>query len=337
MFLILIGSSREGLKVDKPCEFDVMLVLKQIQDVFEVKRYRCDGPVEFVKLVKKTGANVSQQNYPALRKFLDEEETECLSSFKLMNYFKENVIKAVENITQNDTLAHLRVINISKVGCPAVTISIKMNRKTPMIHIDLVLSVQIRGWPQIGMWGQNATVNLWHSQVAAVDNCKTEYHLIAKRCPNPKHVSPNVLWLLAFNVAERKLLRPKTNGCEKQCIKVAKVILGCKRIYSFDHTIKSYHLKICAMHMMAEHRDEAGYWSKANLGPRILDLLKKLKSGIEERKLEHFFIPSLNLYDGFSEEDLDLVGKNLDFIIKELEDDPKQFCENILHSDIAMY
>ena len=39
----------------------------------------------------------------------------------------------------------------------------------------------------------------------------------------------------------------------------------------------------------------------------------------------------------FSEEDLDSVGENLDFIIKELEDDPKQFCENILHSEIAMY
>ena len=94
---------------------------------------------------------------------------------------------------------------------------------------------------------------------------------------------------------------------------------------------------MCFMHMMVEHHGEDGYWSKRNLGSSIIDLLNKMISGIEERKMEHFFIPSLNLYDGFSEKDLALVGKNLGDIIKELKDDPKQFCENILHSEISMY
>ena len=325
--------------MDKPCEFDVMLVFSEIQNIFEVKCSRRGCPAGYAKFVKREGVMFSQEKYFALKKFLAEDDTECFSSFKFMKYFKENVVKAVENITRNDALAHLRVINISKEGSPAVTISIKANRKTPPIHVDLVFSVQINGWPKTRStacpWDKNATEHSWPS-LQAVNDCKTEYHLVTKQCPNPMDVSPKVLWRLSFSVAELKLMRPQKDGFQKQCVKVVKVILGCRGIYGLG-PIKSYHLKMCFMHMMVEHHGEDGYWSKRNLGSSIIDLLNKMISGIEERKMEHFFIPSLNLYDGFSEKDLALVGKNLGDIIKELKDDPKQFCENILHSEISMY
>lgn len=334
----------EGLKVDKPSEFDVMFVFSQIEDVFKVRCEKHCGATAYAKLVRKHGVNLSERGNHFLRNFLDDETSAepYLSSYKVMRYFKKRIREAVKNITtrEDSQLASLRVINESKTGSPAVTISIKEKDKPPM-QVDLVFSIEMKAWPTTGsacVWGDHATPRSWPS-ASKVNECKNVYHLVPKQCPDPiEDVSPRILWRMSFSVAEKKLMRPACkNGCQKECLKIAKLIRGCdRRSECLVQDIKSYHLKMTMMHLMAEH-PEKEYWLPSKLGPRTVDLLSRVKQDVENKKLLNFFVPSHNFYTWFNEKQVTSVSRSLGSIIKELEDDPKEYCEELLHSNLAIY
>ena len=323
--------------MDKPCEFDVMLVLTQVQHVFEAKHLDKKCLAGYGKLVRRTGANFSEERHHVFKRFLDEKEPKYLSSEKMMQHYRIKIKVASKNITRRDGLASLKVVDDFKINSPAVTVSIVKDRRPP-IHVDFVLSIRMQSWPGTGsasLWGLSATVKSWPKK-KDVTECREMYHVVAKQCPVPvEDVSPEILWRISFSLAELKLMGPRKIGCQKQCLKVAKIINGCEKRYNLD-AIKSFHLKMSVMNLMKEHPKE-DYWSTSNLGPRVIDLLLKVKNDVEKRQLLHFFIPRLNLFEGLDEGQASSVSKSLGSIIQELKEDPKEFCENLLHSNVTMY
>lgn len=215
LFSHFLGSNPEGLKVDKPNEFDVMLILNsELQNAFEVS-YEGDNPVGYAKL--KRIEPMTKLKFHGFQVFLEKNDSgteEYLSSDLSMKFFRVQMEKAVENLTQKDDLATLRIINSSHENSPAVTLSIANGRNLPIL-VDYVLSIEIKGWPNVGtvmQLEQSTSSGSWLDE-ATVGECKKHHHLVAK-CP-PEGMASSHLWRISFSSAERKLMNPKKQAVRR--------------------------------------------------------------------------------------------------------------------------
>ena len=62
--------------------------------------------------------------------------------------------------------------------------------------------------------------------------------------------------------------------------------------------ISSYIIKSAVLSMVRD--EQLQDWSMANLGRRFMDVLKYLACALEEGRLKHYFVPTVNLLEGLS-------------------------------------
>ncbi|KAF4795899.1 Mab-21 domain containing 1 [Turdus rufiventris] len=168
------GSYYERVKISKPNEFDIMLVM----------------PVERIQLdeADDTGAfyYVSFKRSPKEKgwlKFLEEDGK--LSAFKMLKALREIIKQEVNNITDVEvTMAR------KKAGCPAITLQIK--NPPSDISLDIILTLEAKlSWP-----------------LSTRDGLKIEQWLGTKVRKNMRFKSP---YLVAKQNKSEKVLRGTSN------------------------------------------------------------------------------------------------------------------------------
>ena len=218
----------------------------------------------------------------------------CLSPRKTVKRFYDLVREALQAM---QTAQGKRVSNIRLNG-PAVTLTLDGK-----IDLDLVLSVEIRGWPQCSSaWGNLASSKTWPTQ-STVEQIKLKspkFHLVAKICSAEEGIQSDSqrYWRISFSEAEKALLSPAAPGNEKKFYKIAKAIFEAKKKRFTPLT--SYHLKTLFLHLRRERprarRDDS------NLGESVVNFFKSLINQLEEGRLQHFFVSNKNLFKEIVEE-----------------------------------
>jgi len=264
----LKGSTNEGLKVDKPVEFDFQLVNEA-----------WSGKIS-IQVDAKTPAG-SAYALPIIKTCLDKFKiwgTNHLDDRKVRGHFRKLVEKAIVDLKLNG----LKIKKRPWEQGPAVTCEI-MWTEFPSISIDLAVGLDISNWPPPSIArplpvGTDAKVQL---------------------APKVKHdPSANpAFWQISSAQVEGQIFNniDKDGGCRKKVLKLAKYF----KLKSGTgwHSVTSYNLKTILLRMNDEKRQPA-YWAQGMLVLRFKELIDRLLKHLRSGYLPNFFIPKENLFAG---------------------------------------
>lgn len=110
---------------------------------------------------------------------------------------------------------------------------------------------------------------------------------------NIKGVSTSLCWRQSTSLKEKGMLQgiDSDQGCRRKCLKILKYIRTKDATLS---CLTSFHFKNLVLRHAAE-----GAWRDANMAERFLGLLQSLYTCLDAGNLNHFFIPQVNLLDGY--------------------------------------
>nr|XP_006813319.1 PREDICTED: protein mab-21-like 1-like [Saccoglossus kowalevskii] len=201
--------------------------------------------------------------------------------FRQKNFF--SMVHKWSNTGQEDDGIKLK---ISAHG-PAVQVDLTPPRSTGLacdISVDLVPTLRIR---------EDA------HYVAKPYKSYAEIH-------TPLPCDSQLLWRQSFSKSERAILKKidGDGGCRKDCCRIL------KSIRNEDPTLRaltSYHLKTALLHECDIVKD----WDKNKLDQRFLGMLGSLAKYSREKSLPHYFVPELNLMEGYKNSTLDNIHGRL--------------------------
>ncbi|XP_039994689.1 cyclic GMP-AMP synthase [Xiphias gladius] len=282
------GSYYENVKISNPDEFDVMLSIPV--DRVNIKPFGDGGAFYSVSL--KRG------NSP-LKKF-QETDTSPLSASKMLEEFRKEVKKCVEVFTEWE-------VTKKKKGCPAVTLTTKVQSVT--ISLDVVLCLMVKSsWPPFAQEGLK--IEGWLGTKVRQEYKRKPYYLVPKYEGRGTVEYDGVLardvWRVSFSHVEKAIL--KNHGsektccervgkrcCRKDCLKLLKHLLSLlkEKDSSFDK-FYSYLAKTTLLHACCS-RTRDSEWRASSLSQCFQQLLEDFVGYLEEGVLPNFFIPDQNL------------------------------------------
>ena len=237
-------------------------------------------------------------------------------------YFYQLVCKAVAAMR----VAQRRRISKVKWSGTAVTLTIDGN-----IDLDLVLSVEISGWPNCACaWGDNASNKTWPTerQVEQIKIEKGKVHLVAKPCPAERGVpfESQEYWRISFSEAEKMLLRPASSGCEKKYYRIAKAIFEARK--EDLKPLSSYHLKTLFLHLRRESPQARS--DDSNLGESVVKFFASLIDRLKKGQLPHFFVgPRADLFSEMSGRTRTNLACKLEYFLNKLVEKPGEFLRGL--------
>ncbi|XP_070697694.1 cyclic GMP-AMP synthase [Pempheris klunzingeri] len=285
------GSYYENLKISNPDEFDVMLPIPV--DRVKVTPFGNDGA--FYSVALKRGKN-------PLQKF---QENDTLSGSKMLKEFREEVKKCVGKFREWE-------VTRKKKGCPAVTLTTKVQSVT--ISLDVVLSLVIKSsWPPFTKEGFK--IDDWLGTKVKQEYKREPFYLVPKYegwgAVENDGVFARDVWRVSFSHIEKAILRNhgsaktccekgKARCCRKDCLKLLKHLLNLLKVKntSFDKFC-SYHAKTTLLHACCSRPIDSD-WSDSSLSLCFLRLLNDFVAHLECGELYNFFIPTQNLLSGIN-------------------------------------
>ena len=225
-----------------------------------------------------------------------------------------------ESVAAMDKKQKQRISNLKEPKGPAVTFTIDGK-----IDVDLVLSLEISGWPSCAeRWGVFATNRTWptEEEVEKIKLKDRRFHLVAKPCAaeESKPTNSQKFWRISFSEAEKTLLSKASD--EKKYFRIAKAIFEGKK----DHLkpLTSFYLKTLFLDLRSENPRAI---NKENLlGINVVKFFSSLIARLRRGQLPHYFVRDEDLLSSRiknHEKRLDLASK-LEVIVKELIRDPRK-------------
>lgn len=128
------------------------------------------------------------------------------------------------------------------------------------------------------------------------------------------------LWRLSFSKIEKKIILHTNSGqktCRKIVFRVLKYILEkAKEKYNIQG-LTSYHIKTFMLYQYDEFpADES--WSHTMLRTRLHHCIPQLQKVLEEKKLIHYFLNSVNLTKDIKDRDIDSFARVLEEYIRNI-------------------
>ncbi|XP_068762756.1 cyclic GMP-AMP synthase-like receptor 1 [Montipora capricornis] len=298
MQILSTGSYYERSKVGEPDEFDLMLVVEDLElDDDPYDDDEDDGmsepPEGFTRVMIDGG---EQQNW---RNGSCVDARGMLNASRVKSVFARHVRDAIE------FLEYGSFVQVRSQG-PAVTLIITNITNGREYSIDLTLAIKDKSWPEdavewIGRsrkgWpDQDLVQTIWH------DGC----HLVAKQPKGsstvPEH-EKGFLWRYSFSSAEKKLFlqgdHVESSSCRKQVLRILKALNEKLNL----QPLKSYHLKTMLLYE-SEANPHPSNWIFDRLGDRFMGLLQRLGDCLRQKKCPHYFMRELNLFETFPEQKL---------------------------------
>ncbi|XP_020776804.2 cyclic GMP-AMP synthase [Boleophthalmus pectinirostris] len=286
------GSYYENLKISNPDEFDIMFPIPV--ERIEIQPYSGDGAFYVVSL---------KRGYNPLKKF--QQEGKPLPASEILQEFRREVIDSIKNEDVD--------IDKKKKGCPAVTLSIKVESR--VISLDIVLCLVVQSsWPTFTKGGLK--IEGWLGRKVKQNFTYKPYYLVPKYEGRGTDECNGILakdcWRISFSHVEKDIL--KNHGsektccekdgarcCRKDCVKLLKHLLSLlkEEDESFDKFC-SYHVKTTFLHACCS-RAKDSEWAATDLTQCFEQLLKDFEGHLESKQLNNFFIPTQNLLSGCSQ------------------------------------
>jgi len=110
-----------------------------------------------------------------------------------------------------------------------------------------------------------------------------------------KHSQCDNAWRRSYSIDEKKKFRnmDSDNGCRKQVYRILKVIRNREASLA---RISSYILKTVLFREIDKNPHDKDFWKDANLGQRLMDMIRRLQIELESGKVKHFYL-DMNLLD----------------------------------------
>ncbi|XP_067043837.1 cyclic GMP-AMP synthase-like receptor 1 isoform X2 [Acropora muricata] len=302
------GSYYERCKVGKPDEFDLTLVLENLElDDEPYDDTEDDGmgepPKGFTRVMIDRGEErIWRRN-------------NCVNARGMLNaaHVKSLFADLVRGAVQE--LRYGGFVEVSSNG-PAVTLLLTNNRNGRKYSIDLTPVIKDKTWPEDADEWKSRSRGGWPNQNLVREICSDGCHLVPKPPKGssvPAH-GKEFLWRYSFSSGEKKLLLKGAHGepssCRKQVLKILKVLNEELQL----HPLKSYHLKTM-LFFESEANPHHSHWSFNRLGERFLGLLKRLENCLRQRNCPHYFMREFNVFEVFPQQRCaELCGKIQDIL-----------------------
>lgn len=226
-----------------------------------------------------------------------------LSSHLIVALFRNLISRRCQKLSQN----YKGPVKIEEPTIKGPAVNVRFMSHHEIINVDIVLSIEVPTWPSnAGRWG--AEYRRWPSR-KMIDEIRSKgCHVVPKSTNmNPRY------WRLSFSLAEKSLLRAQAINEDKKCYRII------KHIYEINMTplepLCSYFLKTLFLHLRTSTFFRDG--QKISI---IRKFFKILISKIEERKLQHFFIPDVNLFCNLTEAEAGQIVISLKKILSNFSD-----------------
>ncbi len=274
------GSCREGLKVIRPDEFDIMFYINLDRRTWEFV-HSLDNPNFFE--VRKIGSGDSPYDQYILNRYL--------SPWKLGNDFHGKIQRAVN-------MLELYSINLERHG-PAITLKVRYG-EGKKVYIDFVPGVKM---------GSKVVVPKPHKRVP-------EYAPPHIRHAGDE----SRLWRQSFSEEECTLISENLppECCYLKVLKIFKAVrLNAPSQFGM---LSSYVYKTVLMHMIRSSRlDATRRWAYDNLEERFIEFLDALQQYLSDGRLPHFFNSDINLLEDFSDQSCENLQRYIKYRVGEKE------------------
>lgn len=357
------GSSREGLKVGNPDEFDVLLLFELNDIQFKVEHVNSDDREhpELCRLVLSHDPTYSHAELCRRHVFTqDVDQKWCLSSANLHEKVFISIIDACNSriklqVNDTQTIDKFEIDLKTRKNAPSVNICIKMSIKddtydymeqlsriqqslvqleaavTLEINIDVVPGLLIAEdtIPDPSQMGQEMKCPRY-----AVFKWFQDSHPLAHQYSS----NSTLLWRLCSSGYEKHVL-DVARGSTEQCyiltaLRIVKLHFQKKDELYGDNkpqivtVLRSYHLKQIALYCIL-YLTVMNKAILTGVKDALAYLLDFLKTALEKRKLPHFFVANPNLIYMFPHYDLDQSTLKYNLFMNKAEDALNQACKSM--------
>ncbi|XP_046851675.1 protein mab-21-like 2 [Xenia sp. Carnegie-2017] len=213
-----------------------------------------------------------------------------LSSEKLREYLCA-CLKDLSKKRSNDSVSNIW-FDFTNNNEDGLVLNICLNDETIFVHLIPTLYFKDI-WPDCAsLW--KTVVFRWPEDETRMKIINAGIHLTCEHVKSSLEHS-SLLWRISFLSGEKILLNSTNVGCRNQCLQIAKTIL--EDYLSYPCGLTPYHLEIMILHLNTMITNPS-LWNKENLSARFLDFLSFFQKSASSGSCQHFFVPSLQLFDG---------------------------------------
>ena len=171
-------------------------------------------------------------------------------------------------------------------------------------EIDYVFALQVNEWPSfITEDWLTRDFTSWPSTEIAKKVMSNYFHVVPKSSANG---NSNLEWRISFSMAEKTLCQNLTEP-QKICFKFFKFL--ALEEFNTAKVLCSYCLKTTFFWTLHEV-PPTKTWDFTTIGSRLVDLFEHLTKYLKVGHMPNFFIPLMNILEGVSTENLDIVLKD---------------------------
>ncbi|GIY39887.1 cyclic GMP-AMP synthase [Caerostris darwini] len=298
------GSYYSDLRISKPDEFDINLVLHLPFKPYEFEVLYHSQVPSYSKYALKNPA-VAAINYPELCKLLFENG--YLIPEKVRKWIQSVIDRTM--CTYKRQIKSIGDIRFSSSG-PARTIRL-IKYTGDCIDIDLVPAIPCT--LETKQPGIDGRVRMKLGATLETFLVPKPFSPSGQAPVNSSEISR--LWRTHFPVSEEQLIHNK--GCVKPVIKLLKLL----RDKNNWKILASYYLKTVVMWMLLENSNEE-YWKEDKLDERFIEALKKLLAYVKAQNIPYFFSKKNNLLSKLQYGEAVNISGKLSSIINAVERDP---------------
>ncbi|XP_049812316.1 cyclic GMP-AMP synthase-like receptor isoform X2 [Schistocerca nitens] len=317
--IFFAGSYWDGLKVGKPTEFDVDIVIKLpfIRNLIQVEP--CESPA-FVKV--KVGTR--QPNFRLLESLLDYRR--YLTQSPLRTWMESVLHQALGCFPQEGDSWVLYdekqpgrqyMVKVKKSG-PALTLNIVLLDGFRM-DVDLVPVIELRCSEHLPS----------HFKLQQYSDRHNTFFIVPK--PNKRLPKADDCWRLAFHEQERAVLATYGAGIMKPVCRLLKKLRDTLDM----PMLASYYLKTLVMKVISEQEDDRFF--RNSLVSLFVHMLVVLKHQLGLGSINYFWDENYNLLEGYHREAVrhcyGRIKNVVEDIQKHIEMDPLVLARNILNDE----
>lgn len=204
---------------------------------------------------------------------------------KILSWFFSLIQKAVNKYNKETRKEKDPVLKVYDNG-PAIKLLINDKANEMKLSVDLVPAF------------------LFKKEIQGAPHPESK-HYVAKILPKeqasklklPEGCKREMLWRRSFSLDEKKKMQnldKESKGCRREVVKIIKTIVRNDATLA---KLSSFHIKTAFLHYNFDERDEKHDWSGEKLPERFFGMLKYLRECVNVKKLQHYFIPELNLLE----------------------------------------
>jgi len=313
------GSYYDGLKVGKPVEFDMDIVIRLPIDYGEVVFENANPvPPAFTKVKITRALDLLRQHpdwtstYRMMDNWRDKDGFLLQSEFrqwaegvvnKALNKLEKkepNCFKLKIQDPKNPGRESEYTVSLKKSG-PALTFAITILADNVVVDVDFVPVIEFTH-PK---WPPHHVRTLDDQLITAK---RTSWFIVPKPGKTDKH--DGTMWRLAFHEQERQMINSK--GVLKPVCRLLKKLRDSQRL-----NIASYYLKTLFLWEIDKNQDP-GFWNKKQ-GTLFMHMLKVLEQSLSNGKIPYYWDKRYNLLQGLQESHIQNLACRLKNIIADIE------------------